>query len=102
MAALAVRTMVLWPISVRMAQRMLELPLWRYIQSLQGPVIGTVTMVVWVMFLPVIRPDLQAGVLLFWQIGTGAAVYAVILALASFGRLREIARLVRNPKDKAQ
>ncbi|MGL5011670.1 MAG: oligosaccharide flippase family protein, partial [Paracoccaceae bacterium] len=46
MAALAVRTMVLWPISVRMAQRMLELPLWRYIQSLQGPVIGTVTMVV--------------------------------------------------------
>jgi O-antigen/teichoic acid export membrane protein len=102
MAALVVRTVVLWPTSVRKAQQLLDMPLWQYLQSLRGPVIGTATMVLWVTLVPVIWPALQAGSLLFWQICSGAALYALVLTLTSFGRLREIAVLVRNPRGKAQ
>jgi teichuronic acid exporter len=102
MAAMAVRTIVLWPASVRMAQRMLGIPPRHYIQSLQGPLIVTLAMVAWVVFLPALRPDLRPGAMLFWQIGTGAAPYALILTLTSFGCPREIARPIRNAKGKAQ
>jgi teichuronic acid exporter len=98
MAGLVVRTVVLWPASVRMAQRLLDMPFLDYAQSLRGPVIGSVVMAVWVAWLPTHRPDLPPGPLLLWQVGTAAALYALILALTSFGRLREIARMIRKPK----
>jgi teichuronic acid exporter len=100
MAALAVRTFVLWPTSVRMAQRLLDMPLWHYIQSLQGPLIGTVTMFVWVVFLPTLWPDLSARAMLLLQVSSGALLYAVMLTLTSFSRLLGIARMVRSPKGR--
>jgi teichuronic acid exporter len=101
MAAIVVRTVVLWPMSVQMAQRMLDMPLGDYARSLQGPVIGTVAMVLWVALLPSLWPDLHAGMQLLLQVGTGAALYGMVLVLTSFGRLREIAGLIRGRKGRA-
>jgi teichuronic acid exporter len=98
MAAIVIRTVVLWPMSVQMAQRMLELPLWHYARSLQGPMIGSAAMVLWVTLLPTLRPDLHAGALLLLQVGTGAALYGLVLVLTSFGRLRGIAALIQRRK----
>jgi teichuronic acid exporter len=102
MAALVVRTVALWPASVRMAQQLLDMPLWQYVQSLRGPVFGTVAMVVWVTVLPAIWPDLSGAPLLFWQVCTSAGLYALILVMISFDRMREIAGLIRKPKGGAQ
>jgi teichuronic acid exporter len=100
MAAIVVRTVVLWPMSVQMAQRMLDMPLSNYARSLQGPVIGAAVMAAWVALLPTLRPDLHAGVLLLLQVGTGAAIYGLVLVLTSFGRLREIAGLLQGRKGR--
>ncbi|MGL4237182.1 lipopolysaccharide biosynthesis protein [Tabrizicola sp.] len=102
MAALAVRTIVMWPTSVRMAQRMLDMPLWDYVQSLRGPTLGSLAMVAWVLVLPKLWPDLSQGALLLTQVGSGAVLYGLVLALTSFGRLREIAGMIRRPKGRAQ
>jgi teichuronic acid exporter len=102
MAALVVRTVVLWPASVRMAQRLLNMPFLDYAQSLRGPVIGSALMALWVILVPRLWPDLASRALVLWQVATGAGVYALILALTSFGRLREIARLIRHPKGRAK
>lgn len=100
MAAIVVRTVILWPMSVRMAQRMLDMPLAQYARSLQGPAIGTAAMAVWVAMLPILRPDLHAGMLLLLQVGTGAVLYGVVLVLTSYGRLREIAGLIQGRKGR--
>lgn len=97
MAALVVRTLILWPTSVRLAQRMLDMSFWHYASSLRGPVFGTVAMVAWVVALPYWL-DLSAAGLLAAQVGSGAMVCGVVMAATSFGRLREIARLVRTSK----
>jgi teichuronic acid exporter len=102
MAALVVRPVVLWPASVRMAQRMLGMPLLQYAQSLRGPTLSTAGMVGWVLLLPTLWPDLSPGMRLLLQVGTGAALYGLILVLTSFGRLLEIARMIRHPKGSAE
>ncbi len=101
MAALVARQVVLWPASVRMAQRLLDMPLMQYAQSLRGPTLGTIAMVAWVAFVPTIWPELRSGRLLLLQVSTGAVLYALILVLTSFGHLREIVRLIRKPKGIA-
>jgi teichuronic acid exporter len=100
MAAIVARTVLLWPTSVLMAQRMLDMSLLRYAQSLRGPVLGTAAMVVFVVLMPRLVPTIGPVALLLSQIGSGAAVYALVLAITSFGRMRGIAHLIRNPKGR--
>jgi teichuronic acid exporter len=99
MLALVLRTVVLWPNSVLMAQRMLEMPLWHYIRSLQGPALGSAVMAAWVVMLPTIWPA-SPGMTLLWQVLSGAAVYALVLGATSFRQLRDTARLLRDTRGK--
>jgi teichuronic acid exporter len=100
MAGLVVRTVLLWPASVRKAQKMLEMPLPDYARSLQGPVIGSVVMGVGVALLPRLWPDLHGGILLLVQVVTGAALYALVLLATSYRRLRDILQMIRGQKGK--
>lgn len=101
MLAMVVRTLILWPNSVLMAQRMLEMPLWHYIRNLQGPLIGTVVMVGWVVLLPRLWPGGSVGLTVLAQIASGAAVYALVLLATSFRRVMETGQLLRNAKGRA-
>ncbi len=96
MLAIVVRTLVLWPNSVRMAQGLLEMPLWHYIRSLQGPLIGTAVMVAWVVAVPWLWPTGSVGLTVLAQVASGAAVYALVLGVTSFRRLMETGVLLRT------
>ncbi len=98
MAAIVVRTLVLWPASVHMAQKMLDMPLTAYLNSLRGPVLATAVMVLTVILVPYLWSDLAAGSLLAAEVGTGAAVYALALMATSHGRLRQLLALLRANK----
>lgn len=102
MLAIVVRTLILWPNSVLMAQRMLDMPLSHYMRSLQGPLIGTAVMVVWVVLLPRFWPEETVGMTLLAQIATGAVVYALVLAATSFRRIAETVVLLRTARRHAQ
>lgn len=102
MIAIVLRTLFLWPHSVLMAQRLLEMPLWNYIRSLQGPAVGAAAMVIWVVLLPRIWPDAPVGLVLLAQIVSGAVVYGLVLALTSFRPLLETGRLMRNARGRAR
>ncbi len=97
MAGIALKTVVLWPQSVLKAQGMLGMRLWDYLLSLRGPALGALAMVAWVLAAPQVWPGLSPAWLLAAQVGSGAGVYALVLAATSFGRMREIGAMVRRP-----
>jgi O-antigen/teichoic acid export membrane protein len=101
MAAIAIRTLLLWPLSVRMAGRMLEMPATRYAASLAAPAAASAAMALAVAALPAMAPDLGPAALLAAQVAGGAALYAGLLALAGHRRLGEIARMVRARRAAA-
>ncbi len=101
MLAMVVRTVILWPNSVLMAQRMLKMPLWHYIRNLQGPLVGSMVMICWVVVLPRIWPTQSVGLTVLAQAASGAAVYALVLLATSFRRVKETAQLLRNAKGRA-
>ena len=98
MLAIVVRTLILWPNSVLMAQRMLGMRLWHYIRSLQGPLVGTAAMVAWVVALPWLWPMGSIGMTVLAQVASGAGVYAAVLLVTSFRRVEETVRLVRSAR----
>ncbi len=102
MIAIVLKTVFLWPHSVLMAQRMLEMPLWHYVRSLRGPALGSAAMVVWVLLLPRFWPGASVGLTLLLQVASGAVVYALVLAATSFRSLLETGRLLRNARGKTQ
>lgn len=101
MLAIVIKTLVLWPNSVRMAQRLLQMPLWQYIRSLQGPLIGTAAMVAWVVLLPRLWPVESVGLTVVVQIATGAALYALVLGATSFRFVIETGRVIRTARGRA-
>jgi hypothetical protein len=95
MAAIVVRTLLLWPLSVRMAGRMLQMTTARYAASLAAPAAAAAAMALAVAALPALAPGLGSATLLAAQVAGGAALYAGLLALGARRRLAEIVRMVR-------
>jgi teichuronic acid exporter len=102
MTVIVLRTVLLWPNSVLMAQRLLDMPLWDYVRSLQGPALGTAAMVAWVILLPRLWPDMPTGRTLFAQVASGAITYALVLLVTSSRTLLETGRLLRNARETAR
>ncbi|MBF9030325.1 oligosaccharide flippase family protein [Rhodobacterales bacterium HKCCE3408] len=99
MAGLVVRTLVLWPASVRMTQRMLEMTLGAYLASLRGPVLAALALLAAAATVPVVFEELPPFWNLAAQIAAGAVAYAAVLAFASRARLAEILDLVRSRRE---
>ena len=95
MAAIVARTLLLWPLSVRMAGRMLQMTTARYAASLAAPAAAAAAMALAVAALPALAPGLGPAGLLAAQMAGGAALYAGLLALGARRRLAEIVRMVR-------
>lgn len=94
MAAIVLRTLLLWPASVRMAGRMLGMGAGRYLASLAAPAAAAAVMAGGVAALPALAPGLAPAPLLLAQIGGGAGLYAALLGLAGFRRIAALFRMV--------
>jgi hypothetical protein len=98
MWALTLRVVVLWPASVRMTLRILELPLAGYLRSVAAPFSAAALMAgVIVNLAPLLAPlgpALQFGL----QIAAGAAVYLAAVIPMSWGRLRHLRTILSNRK----
>lgn len=100
MVATVLRTLVLWPLSIRKVQRMLDLGFTEYARSLAGPVVAALVMIPAVMLLPHYVGNGPSGALLTIQIVTGMAIYLAILALISHRRLRAIGAIIRDGRKR--
>lgn len=95
LAGLVARTLLLWPLSVRQAGRMLDMAPARYLANLAAPAFSAALMAAAVAALPRLAPGLAGGELLAAQVAVGAALYAALLGLAAHRRLGAILRQVR-------
>jgi len=94
MMALVIRTIILWPVSVRKVGALLDMPVGHYLRSLHGPAIGVAALIPMVMAVPFVLPALGPSLLLFVQVLVGASVYALALLATSWARMREIRGLI--------
>lgn len=98
MLATVLRTLALWPLSIRKVQHMLDLGFREYAGSLAGPVAAAAVMIPAVMLLPRIVGQGPSGALLGLQIGAGVVIYLAVLLAVAHRRLRMIAATVRNSR----
>jgi teichuronic acid exporter len=96
MTAMVVRTLILWPLSVRKARGLLGLSLGAYLGSLRAPALATLAMVPAVLAPDILAPDMGDAARLVLQVLGGAAVYAAALALLARAELSEILSLLRK------
>ena len=101
MAAIVLRTVLLWPLSIRKVQRMLDLGFADYARSLAAPVIAVAAMIPAVMLLPSVLPQMSAAGLLGLQVLIGMLVYLTLVAAIGYHQLRGIWLIVRNSRKTA-
>lgn len=97
-AAHLLRTLALWPLSIRKVERMLDLGWAEYLGSLAAPFVAMLVMIAAVMLLPTWLDGLPAGAVFGLQIATGVVVYLAVLTALAHRRLRAIWNTVRAAK----
>jgi teichuronic acid exporter len=101
MLALAVRTIVLWPLTIRMTLRILDMRLPAYVNSLRGPIGGSVLMAGMMIAMPqLLPPGLSPAAILATQMMIGAPAYLVTAACLSWRQASGVFDILR--KKKAQ
>ncbi|MEM6609054.1 MAG: lipopolysaccharide biosynthesis protein [Pseudomonadota bacterium] len=98
MLTLVLRTVVLWPISLRKVGQLLDMPLGAYLSSLRGPALGTAAMIPVVSALPYWAPGLDGAPLVASQVLLGTAIYALILVATSHRKILNILRMIREKR----
>ncbi len=92
MIAIVTKSFVLWPVSVAMTAKLLEISLWRYLAEFAHPVLAVLLAGAAILMLPAMAP-LPA---LIATLTLGLIVYVPILVLLSRSRLRSIRLLLMN------
>lgn len=93
--AILVKTALVWPLSVWMCLRLLDLGPWAYARNFAGPVLATLGMAGAVLAIP--APAGLAGLAV--QIAAGAAVYPILLAVLSRRRITEVWHILRHKRE---
>jgi teichuronic acid exporter len=97
MTALAVRSILLWPLSVRETLRILDMRPRDYFSNLLGPICASLVMAGAMALLP---PAMQAGSSAVWvplaQICVGGLAYLATITLLSWGQAQELLILLRH------
>ena len=97
MMALAVRSILLWPFSVRETLRILDMRPKDYFTNLGGPICASILMAATMVVVPwVIHRDLSALWVLLAQTGVGGLAYLVAIALFSRAQAQEVWMLLRS------
>lgn len=98
--ALTLRVLVLWPLSVRMTMRLLDLPLRDYARAVAAPLLAATFMAGAILALdPMLEgttPALRLAVEILW----GAIAYLAAVIPLSWSRLRHLRAILRNRKAK--
>jgi teichuronic acid exporter len=101
MLALALRTIVLWPLTIRKTLHILDMRLPAYLNSLRGPIGGSILMAGVTIAVPhLLAPGLSAVAILAAQILVGALAYLVTAGCLSWRQARGVWDILR--KKKAQ
>jgi teichuronic acid exporter len=99
MTALALRTIVLWPLSVRETLRILDMRALDYFNNLRGPIGASLVMAGAIIILPWVLPAGHSPVwMLLAQICVGALAYLAAGAMLSWGQAHELWALLRQKK----
>ncbi len=102
MLSLAVRTILLWPLTIRMTLRILDMRLASYLNSLRGPIGASLLMAAVMMALPqLLSPDLSSAIVLAAQMLIGALVYLAAAAALSWPQARGLWAMLRTKKVQA-
>lgn len=96
---IALKTLVLWPISVALSMRLLGLGVTHYANVLTVPIIATAIMATLVIWLPSLTPSLNKGAVLTLQVTTGALCYVLVAVLLGRAQLTEISKHLRSRKE---
>lgn len=96
-AAIAIKTALIWPVSVAMTVRLLDCPVWTYIRSFAAPAVATAGMTAILLALP----QAPGAAHIALQIVVGACAYALLLFALCRARLAEVARLILTKPEGA-
>ncbi|MGB3315422.1 MAG: oligosaccharide flippase family protein [Albidovulum sp.] len=96
MIAIAVKTALLWPLSVAMTVRLLGCPTFSYLRAFLAPTMATLVMAAGVVLVPVLLSGADAAVILPVQIVAGLLLYPPALIALGHGRLRELYRRAKT------
>jgi teichuronic acid exporter len=103
MVALAFRTILFWPLSIRETLRILDMGIGRYFGNLQGPISASFGMASIMFSLPSMLPaDLSTSWLLAAQAGIGTLVYLVIGWATSKQQATELWNMLRQDKGQSR
>jgi teichuronic acid exporter len=99
MTALALRTIVFWPLSVRETLRILEMRPMDYLRNLRGPIGASLVMAGAMLAVPSMISDSHSTLwLLLAQACTGVLSYLAAGAVLSWGQAQELLTLLRQRK----
>ncbi len=99
MVALALRTILLWPLTIRMTLHILDMRLPAYINSLRGPIGGSLVMAGVMAALPqLLAQGLSSVTVLAAQMLIGAVVYLITMAGLSWRQTRDLWTILRTRK----
>jgi teichuronic acid exporter len=102
MTALALRTLVLWPFTIGMTLRLLDMTLPAYLNSLRGPVGASIGMAVGMIILPqAFAAETTPWAVLMIQILAGTIAYFVLAAGLSWRQAHGVWRILRDRKAPA-
>ncbi len=94
--AIVVKTYLLWPISVVLTVRAIDIPVWDYLKSFAAPLVSVAAMVAAMLAVEYAMADDPAGLRLLVTGLTGAAVYLPVLYLLSRRRVADLLTIIRN------
>jgi teichuronic acid exporter len=102
MLALALRTIVLWPLAIRKTLGILDMRLPSYVNSLRGPIGGSVAMAGLMIALPdLLSPGLSPAAILAAQMLAGTLAYLVTAGCLSWRQARGLWMLLQKKKAHA-
>lgn len=98
--AIAVKTILLWPISVFMSIRLLESRIYDYALSLYVPLFSSLVMAVSVLAIPHLASDMSRGLVLLLQVSVGMVVYMVAAFVLGRKQITRILNRLKNHRER--
>ena len=85
---LALKTLLIWPVSVYMSLKIINVGIFSYIRQFSAPIIASIVMTVVILYMRSFIIDEDIYLRLLYMIATGAIIYALMIAVLAKARLR--------------
>ncbi|NNF90638.1 MAG: hypothetical protein HKM96_04590, partial [Boseongicola sp.] len=98
MAAIVLRTLCLWPVSVIKAQGLIGITMGTYLRSLAAPGIAALVMALAVSAVPWAVPGIFGAAMVLTQVAVGSMVYGLVMIALSRAQIRDLRSLYRRER----